>query len=484
MEKRIKALHWFTIAVIIAFCSLQCYWLYYRYKDALNDYEEHLYHTVLDVIQEDYEMRRATPDPNISILTHWNIKMSSDTCHVNTTTTTFDVYIVNRNKYMIKDSIEPDNIANIYERQMPDGIAKYTFEIDDNRNKENDVYDALERFKVNACHSFRIAAIDSLLTRRGIKVKRTDIGQSDSMIWTPTRTVHPSILKNEMTISYPYDILDGKIIHVTLAFGLSPIIMKMLNTLIVSLILSFLLIVCLIAQIATIRKQRKIEELRRDFIHTMIHELKRPVSTLKMCISYMRNEKLMQDREGRESIISDACNELDNLSSYFSKMRDLTFIDVVEISLSLSAFNLHEMIEECIRKLSIPGEKDVSISIVSDTKVMLTADKIHIANVINNLLENAIKYSGNKVAIEVSYDENEDESITISVKDNGFGIPKSECKYVFDKFFRSHSIVNKDIPGMGLGLSYVKLLVSAHKGSVEIHSEEGTGTVVTIKLPQ
>ena len=109
---------------------------------------------------------------------------------------------------------------------------------------------------------------------------------------------------------------------------------------------------------------------------------------------------------------------------------------------------------------------------------------MHFSHIIDNLLENAIKYSGEKVEIKIDYCENNHESITISVQDTGFGISKSDSKYIFDKFFRSPSITNRKIPGMGLGLAYVKQLVMAHKGSIEVNSEEGAGTVFTIKLPQ
>ena len=97
----------------------------------------------------------------------------------------------------------------------------------------------------------------------------------------------------------------------------------MMNLLFLSIVLSVFLISCLVAQIATIQKQRKVEELRQDFIHTMIHELKRPISTLKMCISFMRNDKLMEDKESKEAVLTNSHHKLNNLSSYFSKLRDL-----------------------------------------------------------------------------------------------------------------------------------------------------------------
>lgn len=483
MEKRIKVLYGLTIAVIITFCTIQCYWLYNRYKDALNSYEDHLYNTVVSVMHEDYETRRATQTFDISILTSSKMKVSSNADQAGLMTMTFDIYVVDMNTYAIRDTADMNNIVGIYEQEKPEGITKYSFEVDNPRN-ERDAYDALERFQVDVRSPFNTARIDSLLNKRGVKAKEITVVQADSMVWFASRINHTSKLRSEITVSYPYDIFEREVVNVTLAVGVSPVIMKMLDTLLISLVLSGLLITCLIVQIATIRKQHKLEKLRQDFIHIMIHELKRPISTLKMCVSFMHNDKLMQDKESKDAIISDSYNELDNLSSYFSKLRDLTFSDVTEIPLTLSAFNLHDAIEECIEKLSIPNGKSATINVASDTDIMVTADRMHFVNIISNLLENALKYSKEKVRIEISYRKSNDESITISVKDNGFGIPKSDCKYVFDKFFRSQAVTNKGILGMGLGLAYVKLLVSAHKGSIEVESEKGVGTVFTIKLPQ
>lgn len=192
----------------------------------------------------------------------------------------------------------------------------------------------------------------------------------------------------------------------------------------------------------------------------------------------------MEDQESKEAVLADSRHELNNLSSYFSKLRDLTFNDITEIPLTLSAFDLRSTLTDCIDKLIIPSGKSATIHLLTDAKLMVTADKMHLSHIINNLLENAIKYSGEKVEIKINYSENNHESVTITVQDNGFGISKSDRKYIFDKFFRSPSITNRNIPGMGLGLAYARQLVMAHAGSIEVESEEGLGTVFTIKLPQ
>lgn len=123
--------------------------------------------------------------------------------------------------------------------------------------------------------------------------------------------------KPNMTVIYPYDIFEGEVVRMNFDIGMSPIMKRMSGTMVLSLFISIMLISCLVFQIKTIRSQRKIEVLRKDYIQTMVHELKRPISTLKMCVSFMRNDILMADSQSRAEVISDSYNELDNLSSYF-----------------------------------------------------------------------------------------------------------------------------------------------------------------------
>ena len=485
MEKRIKILHWLTIVAIIAFCLMQCYWLYNRYVYTLENHEEELYKSVLNVMQEERNIRKSIKRPDISILTSTKISASTQAETSGIQSTVFDIYVVDANKIDLSEVSNADikEIIRLYETSNSDGITHYNFAITDKPTDPNE-YDALERFTIDVRNPFQLSSLDSLLNKRGLDVVNISREKADSMIWLPSRTERTSILSPQITIIYPYDIFEGELVSITLSVGISPVIAKMTDLLVLSLVLSILLITCLVAQIATIRKQRKLEELRQDFIHTMIHELKRPISTLKMCVSFMRNEKLMQDKESKEAIITDSSNELDNLSSYFSKLRDLTFNDATEIPLTLSAFNLHDTIEECISKLSIPTGKKAEINILSKEDIVLTADKMHIGNIISNLLENSIKYSGESVKIDIDYRENSNDSVCITVKDNGFGIAKTDVNYIYDKFFRSSSALGKDIPGMGLGLAYVKQLVQAHRGNIVMESEEGVGTIFTINLPQ
>ena len=198
----------------------------------------------------------------------------------------------------------------------------------------------------------------------------------------------------------------------------------------------------------------------------------------------MGNERMMQDMESKQKILNSSHNELDNLTSYFSKLRDITFSDSTEIPLVKSRFALRGLMEECIGKQNVPSDKDVKMEIVAGDDLEIRADRMHLANIVCNLLENAIKYSREAVTIRIDYRMREDGMVQICVADNGIGIAKADQRYVFDKFYRSESAKDKAIPGIGLGLSYVKLLVEAHGGNISFDSTEGEGTTFTIVIPQ
>ena len=344
--------------------------------------------------------------------------------------------------------------------------------------------EALNRFTVDHQHPFQKERLDSILRSRDIAAQSVTTTKADTMIWQPSMQTKGSIWQPVMQVSYPYDIFEGQEVVVTTAICISPVIRKMAYTLLITILLSFFLIFCLVYQILTIRKQRHIEAIRQEFLHTMIHELKRPISTLKMCVSFMGNERMMQDMESKQKILSSSYNELDNLTSYFSKLRDITFCDSTEIPLVKSRFSLRSLIEECIGKQNIPSGKEVRIEIVAEDDLEIRADRMHLANIVCNLLENAIKYSREAVTIRIDYRMREDGMVQITVADNGIGIAKADQRYVFDKFYRSESAKDKAIPGIGLGLSYVKLLVEAHGGSISLDSTEGEGTTFTIVIPQ
>jgi two-component system phosphate regulon sensor histidine kinase PhoR len=234
----------------------------------------------------------------------------------------------------------------------------------------------------------------------------------------------------------------------------------------------------------TILKQKKVTEIREDFVNTMVHELKRPVQTLKTFVSFLKDKQMRSDAEATEQVVRDSMFELDNLSAYLNKLKDMLQVDSETTSLHITKFNLQDLVEKVIRLTHIPPDKEVIITPVYETdNLQVEADPIHFANVLSNLIENAIKYSNDKVNIEIKVGQDK-RKIRVSVQDDGIGIPVTEQDKVFTKFYRGNNIPDKTIPGIGLGLSYVKLIIEAHQGSLLLNSQAGEGTSITLYLPQ
>ena len=493
MEKRFKFIYGLTICAIIVYSIVQGYWLYSRYRMSLEEYKSELYSMIIACAEEELAIRKSLPhSPRFygnRFRKTYEIK-GDDAVE----TWRYEVFALDTLHYIPKGSDANayllDYIANLHDSvptELPKGLEYFVFTCDSKDNKEmgtSQLVEALNRFTVDHQHPFQKDRLDSILKSRDIAAQSIITTKADTMIWQPSMQTKGSIWQPVMQVSYPYDIFEGQVVVVTTAICISPVIRKMAYTLLITILLSFFLIFCLVYQILTIRKQRHIEAIRQEFLHTMIHELKRPISTLKMCVSFMGNEQMMQDEESKQRILASSHNELDNLTSYFSKLRDITLNDATEIPLVKSEFPLHELIEECIGKQNIPSSKEAKMEIVGDGDLKIRADRMHLANIICNLLENAIKYSREAVTIRMDYQQREDGMVQISVADNGIGIAKADQRYVFDKFYRSESAKDQAIPGIGLGLSYVKLLVEAHGGTITFESTEGHGTTFTITIPQ
>ena len=493
MESRFKFIYGLTICAIVAYSIVQGYWLFSRYQLSLEEYKSELYSTIIACAEEEMAIRNTLPHPPRFYGNR--LRKTSEIKGDNVVETwRYEVFALDTLQYVPKGTDAHtyllDYIASLHDSipaELPKGLEYFVFTCDSKDNKDmgtSQLVEALNRFTVDHQHPFQKERLDSILQSRDIAAQSVTTTKADTMIWQPSMQTKGSIWQPVMQVSYPYDIFEGQEVVVTTAICISPVIRKMAYTLLITILLSFFLIFCLVYQILTIRKQRHIEAIRQEFLHTMIHELKRPISTLKMCVSFMGNERMMQDVESKQKILSSSYNELDNLTSYFSKLRDITFCDSTEIPLVKSRFSLRSLIEECIGKQNIPSGKEVRMEIVAKDDLEILADRMHLANIVCNLLENAIKYSREAVTIRIDYRMREDGMVQICVADNGIGIAKADQRYVFDKFYRSESAKDKAIPGIGLGLSYVKLLVEAHGGSISLDSTEGEGTTFTILIPQ
>ncbi|MDR0364636.1 MAG: HAMP domain-containing histidine kinase [Bacteroidales bacterium] len=480
MEKRIKIIYRLTVITILGLISIQAYWLYNQYVYTLDQYEEELYQTILKTIETDRERRSESSDENMQIITQWQMKVEQGigTNRPSYTEWSIDAYIIDKRQVTTALSLqETDSLSS-----LGVGVEKQTFVISDSDNRF-DVHDAINRFITNRLSPFNIERFDSLLASE-LRLKTMTIEVLDSITWSPILIKHTSLINPTAEVRYPVDILQKEQLSIVCELRTMPILGRMLVSLVCSAILSALLLFCLLYQIRTIRKQHRIEELRKDFIKTMAHELKRPLSALKMSVSFMKNDRMMQDVAMKEEVIRNAQDELDNLSSYFSKLRDLTCGEMEKIPLNVSTFSIKELIEESIGRQNFPADREVSVNVrLDDDTATITADRMHINNVICNLLENAIKYSITDVFITANC-YSVDNRYRIEVSDNGLGVAPSELPHLFEPYFRGADVTDKGILGIGLGLSYVKLLIEAHGGKIFAESKTGEGSRFIIEIPK
>lgn len=341
--------------------------------------------------------------------------------------------------------------------------------------------------RLEVTHPFDLQQFDSVVAAAlpdvAFSTRLATTAADSIFLWEPVLLHDGSLFRPIARVTYPYNPLKRQLVEVDVRIPCHVLLLRMGWQLAGSLLMIAVLAVCLLLQIKTILKQRRLDELRNSFVNTMIHELKRPVQTLKMCLAYLQDKALRADEGVTDKVVGDSVVEVDNLSAYLQKLRDMARADDEHMTLSIRTFDFRPMVEKVIRQQHIPEHKQVTFETRFSPSLKVTADPMHLCNILSNLLENAIKYSEDSVHIIVTC-ELTDHRLILAVSDDGIGIPAGEQARVFDKFYRSNRLPDRNVPGIGLGLSYVKLLAEAHHGTVDLHSQPGQGTTVTVCIPQ
>ncbi len=251
-----------------------------------------------------------------------------------------------------------------------------------------------------------------------------------------------------------------------------------------SVLFTLIIITAFFLTVKTILKQKRVTEIKNDFINNMTHEFKTPLATISIAVDAVNNPKVRYDDEKFNYYSAIIKEENNKMNSHVEKVLQMALIDKGNIHLSLSNIDIHALIEQAIdnHKLLIKN-KNAEILVGFDAKhSIIRVDEFHLLNVLNNLIDNALKYSNEQARINIQT-ANEGNLLVIVVKDNGIGMGKEILKNVFEKFYRAQTGNVHDVKGFGLGLSYVKNIVEAHAGEIAVQSQTGTGSVFTIQLP-
>jgi len=236
--------------------------------------------------------------------------------------------------------------------------------------------------------------------------------------------------------------------------------------------------------IVVILKQKRLSEVKTDFINNMTHELKTPISTIGLSSEVLLNKDIHKDPERIHRYAQIIKAENSRLESQVERVLQLAKLDKGEIQLKKESLNLQELIKESaeVFRISVEQNGGTITTVFNLENKSILADKVHLTNIIHNLLDNANKYSPENPTIDVKLFSSNG-GVSVSISDNGKGMNKEQQKLIFDKFYRVPTGSVHDIKGFGLGLYYVKQIINQHGGKVSVESEINKGSKFTFWLP-
>ena len=251
-----------------------------------------------------------------------------------------------------------------------------------------------------------------------------------------------------------------------------------------SLCLIVIILACFAYALHIIFDQKKVSEIKNDFVNNMTHELKTPISTVSLALEAMVNFDVRNNEERALKYLDISRKEIRRLSTMVEKVLNTARYERGEIDLKRESQSLHNLIEDVVDTISMQVQKkngtlECHLNAVNDG---IYADKIHINNLLYNLIDNSNKYFVNTPQITISTEDYKD-GVLVKVADKGMGISKDELRRIFDKFYRVPTGNVHNVKGYGLGLSYVKDIVEMHGGELKVESEVNIGTTFTIYLP-
>lgn len=232
-------------------------------------------------------------------------------------------------------------------------------------------------------------------------------------------------------------------------------------------------------------RQKKLSEIKNDFINNMTHEFKTPIATISLAVDALKNDKVLRDPQKMDYFRDIIKEENKRMNKHVETILQAAVSDREDVQLTKMPLRVNEIVGDIMENHELQiedkmGKVDLQLDAKFDT---VDADPIHFRNMLSNLVDNAIKYSKDNLLLKISTQNSSNKSIQIKVEDNGIGMSKETVKRIFEKFYRAHTGNLHNVKGFGLGLNYVKTMVDAHNGKIKVESTPGKGSVFTIDVP-
>lgn len=292
--------------------------------------------------------------------------------------------------------------------------------------------------------------------------------------------------KKHEILLFPNDIFSSKS-YLTVIFSKDQnyLLREMTQPILTSIILIIVISLTFSLTIYIIHRQKKLSELKNDFISNMTHELKTPVSTISLASQMLDDKNIVIDKESISGILKIIDDESKRLSFQIEKVLQTSLFEKGRSHMKTELIDIHDIINNATRKMQLRvAEKNGNITkVLNAQNSKIIADELHITNIFHNLLDNALKYSGDTPPSISIGTENCKKGIKISIADNGIGIPAEYRKRIFKKFYRVQRGNRHDVKGFGLGLNYVKKVIEEHGGKIGVENNTPKGSIFKVFLP-
>lgn len=255
------------------------------------------------------------------------------------------------------------------------------------------------------------------------------------------------------------------------------ILKRSLTEIILSLLLSLSIIFCLLYLLRTINKQKKIDLIKNDLISNITHEFKTPITTISTAIEGIKNFNALDDKEKTNRYLEISGQQLKKLEIMVEKLLETASLDSNKLNLNKETIDIIPILKALIERHQMTSEKILNF-IPLQIEIICSVDAFHFENVVSNLIDNAIKYGGDSISIEIKQTKNQ---MILAVKDNGIGIDKTQKEKIFDQFYRIPQGNIHDVKGFGIGLFYAKKIIEKHGGILEL-IPNSTETIFQITL--
>ena len=489
MNKKLLLFSFVLIVIgLIGLSVVQTLWLKAALENRKADFDQRVYESMEEIA---YNIDNADYHPYIKeFLSQLNIDTLEDS---------------DFQKWMANDSL------HIYRRsyygsmmsppKRPEGVASSHI----TKNEFNKIYRAqIEQFEqmlVREIITIRpiqeivnISKLNDLIKRtllqHGVKTKFqfgiTEFADNNFIFVSPHADLSALYHTEYTTKLFRKSLFDGhKLLKITFPQKNKYLVLSFLFPIFFSIVFMLMIIIAFIVSYRIIFNQKKLSNMKNDFINNMTHELKTPIATISLASEMLKDKSISTDEQSRIRYADIIFEENKRLANHVEKVLQTARLEKNELQLNLEEKDIHAIINSVVHHFNLIAQ-DFNATITTDLKAYPTlyeVDEMHLTNCIKNLVDNALKYNHREPQILISTIGDE-KGIYISVKDNGVGLSKEDQKKIFEKFYRVQGGNIHDTKGFGLGLNYVKSIVHAHHGTIHVESKLNIGTTFTIFLPK